>query len=37
VRFTVLSISEATHSYSPLDNHDPDGDSNGTSILVMRP
>ncbi len=24
-------------TYAPADNHDPDGDSNGTSITVFRP
>jgi hypothetical protein len=36
VVFTVTGIT-ATGSYQPLDNHDPDGDSNGTAITVMRP
>ncbi|HSG16153.1 MAG TPA: hypothetical protein VLE70_07515 [Anaerolineae bacterium] len=34
VTFTVTGISS---SYSSSANHDPDGDSNGTAIIVMRP
>ncbi|WP_331645575.1 S8 family serine peptidase [Piscinibacter sp.] len=36
VVFTATGVT-ATGSYQPLDNHDPDGDSNGTAITVMRP
>jgi hypothetical protein len=34
--FTVTNVS-ATLPYSPSENRDPDGDSNGTSITVYRP
>jgi hypothetical protein len=34
VSYTVQSLSI---SYGPQDNHDPDGDSNGTVILVSKP
>jgi len=36
VVFTVTGIT-ATGSYQSLDNHDPDGDSDGTAITVTRP
>jgi outer membrane protein assembly factor BamB len=32
--FTVDDVTHATLSYSPADNHDPDGDSDGTSITI---
>jgi len=32
--FTVDSVTHATRFYEPGANHDPDGDSNGTSIIV---
>jgi hypothetical protein len=35
--FTVGNVAHATLSYSSAANHDPDGDSNGTSIAVMKP
>ena len=35
--FRITSITEATHPYQPNFNHDPDGDSTGTVIVVMRP
>ena len=35
--FTVLGLSKASHVYVAANNHDPDGDSNGTKILVTRP
>jgi subtilisin family serine protease len=35
--FTVDDIAHASFSYEPTDNHDPDGDSDGTSITVNRP
>jgi hypothetical protein len=35
--FTVLGLSKASHVYVAANNHDPDGDSNGTKILVIRP
>lgn len=37
---TTLTVNSVTHgslSYQPANNHDPDGDSNGTSITVNRP
>jgi hypothetical protein len=35
--FTVESVSHASLSYQAGDNHDPDGDSDGTAITVSRP
>jgi len=37
VTFTVDSISYSGYDYQPGDNHDPDGDSDGTLIIVSRP
>jgi PKD repeat protein len=37
VTFTVVNVTHATLSYQSADNHDPDGDSNGTSITLSRP
>lgn len=39
VTFTVTSVTTTMPgwTYTPADNHDPDGDSNGTSITVARP
>ncbi len=37
VTFTVVSIAMSGLSYASGDNHDPDGDSSGTSISVARP
>jgi hypothetical protein len=37
VLFTVLSVTKPVFLYGSTDNHDPDGDSNGTSITVNRP
>jgi len=37
VTFTVASVTHATLTYKSADNHDPDGDSNGTSVTVSRP
>jgi len=36
ITFTVLSINGST-AYQPSQNHDPDGDSTGTSITVAKP
>lgn len=36
VTFTVDNVSHASLTYQPVDNHDPDGDSDGTSITVPR-
>ncbi len=35
--FTVTSVSASGYTYDPLSNHDPDGDSNGTTIVVLAP
>jgi hypothetical protein len=35
--FTVLHISRTSATYNAAANHDPDGDSNGTSITVNKP
>jgi serine protease AprX len=35
--FTVDDVTHATLSYESVDNHDPDGDSDGTTITVYRP
>lgn len=37
VTFTVSAVSHSTLTYSSAANHDPDGDSNGTSITVYKP
>jgi serine protease AprX len=37
VTFTVTNVSQSTLTYVSSDNHDPDGDSNGTSIDVAKP
>jgi hypothetical protein len=37
VTFRVTGVAQATHPYQPSLNHDPDGDSTGTVIVVMRP
>jgi hypothetical protein len=37
VTFNVTDVSHATHTYQASDNHDPDGDSDGTSIIVSQP
>jgi subtilisin family serine protease len=37
VTFTITGVSKAGSTYTPASNHDPDGDSNGTSIAVLRP
>lgn len=37
VTFTVTGVSHATLSYQVGDNHDLDGDSNGTAITVLKP
>jgi hypothetical protein len=37
VTFTVNSVTMAGRTYAATANHDPDGDSNGTSIKVNRP
>lgn len=35
--FTVTGIAASGRSYDAAANHDPDGDSNGTSITLIRP
>jgi hypothetical protein len=37
VTFTVDSVTHASMSYAAAVNHDPDGDSDGTSITVFKP
>jgi hypothetical protein len=37
VTFTVGNLTLSSFSYAPGSNHDPDGDSNGTSIIVNKP
>jgi len=37
VSFTVTGVSLGIYVYRPASNHDPDGDSNGTTITVMKP
>ena len=36
VTFTVTD-STHSHTYDPSENHDPDGDSNGTAVLIFAP
>jgi bacillolysin len=35
--FTVMNVTHATRIYQPSANHDPDGDSNGTAVTVLKP
>jgi len=37
VTFTVVSVTHPTMTYNAPENHDPDGDSNGTVITLSRP
>ena len=37
VSFTVTNVVLGTFVYKPASNHDPDGDSNGTTISVAKP
>lgn len=37
VRFNVTNLTKSGATYSATANHDPDGDSNGTYIVVTRP
>jgi subtilisin family serine protease len=37
VDFTVSNIAASGATYDPTQNHDPDGDSNGTTITVNKP
>lgn len=36
-RFSVQNVTYSSYAYASNDNHDPDGDSNGTTITVSRP
>jgi PKD repeat protein len=36
VTFTVTNVARAGFGYEPAANHDPDGDSNGTTVSVSR-
>ena len=37
VNMTVVSVTYPGRTYDRTFNHDPDGDSNGTTIKVLRP
>jgi len=37
VTFTVDNVSYSSYTYQSADNHDPDGDSNGTNITIYTP
>ena len=37
VTFTVTSVAAAGYGYDQGANHDPDGDSNGTVIVLTKP
>jgi hypothetical protein len=37
VSLTVTNLSKDGYTYQPSANHDPDGDSNGTTISVNKP
>jgi Tol biopolymer transport system component len=37
VVFTIVNATNSTFVYRSADNHDPDGDSNGTSVTVSNP
>jgi serine protease AprX len=37
VNFTVTQVTKSGYSYFPSQNHDPDGDSTGTAITVVKP
>ena len=37
VSYTVTNVALAAFVYTPADNHDPDGDSNGSSVSVSKP
>jgi PKD repeat protein len=36
VTFTVTDVTVGAFTYAPADNHDPDGDSNGSTVSVTR-
>lgn len=35
--FTVINLTRATLTYTSANNHDPDGSSNGTRVVISRP
>jgi hypothetical protein len=37
VTFTITNMTKSGFSYAAGSNHDPDGDSNGTAIIVTKP
>jgi len=37
IAFTVDSISYSAHNYQPAGNHDPDGDSDGSEVIITKP
>jgi hypothetical protein len=37
ISFTVTSVTKSGYTYQAGSNHDPDGDSNGTAIVVNKP
>jgi hypothetical protein len=37
VTFTVNNVTRASYTYASASNHDPDGSSNGTRIIVNKP
>jgi hypothetical protein len=37
VTFTVNNMTKSGSTYVPSSNHDPDGDSNGTTIVITKP
>jgi hypothetical protein len=37
VNFAVTNLALEGFVFTPADNHDPEGDSNGTTIVVTRP
>jgi PKD repeat protein len=37
VTFTVSGVASGSATYKPANNHDPDGDSNGTGIILRKP
>jgi hypothetical protein len=37
VVFTIVNATNSTFLYTSADNHDPDGDSNGTTVSITRP
>jgi hypothetical protein len=37
VTFTITGMAKSGFTYAGASNHDPDGDSNGSTITVTRP